>query len=329
LASLRTTSSAPAAPTYLDLDEVPAAKRAGTWSRAADLYFPGLAARVPVTARQGQLRGIRCGAGMLWQIDSPPLQLAWSPRHRLDGEQRFSVLVQLGGTTTARQHDRSCSIRRDDICFLDQNTPFELEVSQGSSQLMVLQLPRATVLGRNPWLEHRTAETLDPSDPGALLLRGMLLNLLTLAPSLNHHQQVSALTAIQHLLAAPTLTPGPRFPDSEWRIREALAYIDASLEDPSLSAEAVARQQGVSRRRLDALMGARIGLSVTARIWMRRLERACTDLVDPRQATRTVTDIAFGAGFADAAHFTKAFKQRYGCTPSEWRSRYRAVPALS
>ncbi len=263
---------------------------------------------------------------MLWQIDSPPLQLAWSPGNRAASEQRFSVLVQLGGATTARQHNRSCCIRQDDVCFLDQNAAFELEVND-SSQLMILQMPRDAILSRNPWLKQRTTETLDPRDPGTVLLRGMLLNLLALAPSLDNEQQISALTAIQHLLAAPHLA-GPNLPDTNWRIRTALAYIDSCIHDPALSAEVVAQQQGISRRRLDELLCAGIGMSVTARIWMRRLEQAATDLVDPRHVQRTVTEIAFGAGFADAAHFAKAFKQRHGCTPSEWRSRYRTVQPL-
>jgi AraC-like DNA-binding protein len=310
----------------LNLDEVPAEQRALTWSRAANTYFPGLSARVPSSARLGQLRGTRCGPGMLWHIDSPPLQLAWSPRNSPESEQRFSVLVQLGGATTARQHNRSCCIRQDDICFLDQNAAFELEVDD-SSQLMILQMPRNAILSRNPWLKQRTTETLDPRDPGTVLLRGMLLNLLALAPSLDEQQQVSALTAIQHLLAAPQLA-GTALPDPGWRIRTALAYIDSRIDDPALSAEGVAQQQGISRRRLDELLCASIGMSVTARIWMRRLEQAATDLVDPRHALRTVTEIAFGAGFVDAAHFAKAFKHRFGCTPSEWRGRYRTVRPL-
>lgn len=320
-------TTAAGAPLSLNLDEVPVEQRPSTWSRAANTYFPGLSARVSSAARLGQIRGMQCGPGMLWSIDSPPLQLAWSPDHRAESEQRFSVLVQLGGATTARQHNRSCCIRRDDICFLDQNAPFELEVDVTSSQLAILQMPRTAILGRNPWLKQRTAEALDPRDPGTALLRGTLMNLLALAPLLDAHQQISALNAIQHLLAAPHVA-GPDLPDTSWRIRAALAYIDSCMADPALSAEVVARKQGISRRRLDELLCASIGMPITARIWARRLEQAAADLADPRHGLRTVTEIAFGAGFADAAHFAKAFKHRYGCTPSAWRYRYRAVQSL-
>jgi AraC-like DNA-binding protein len=64
-----------------------------------------------------------------------------------------------------------------------------------------------------------------------------------------------------------------------------------------------------------------LGTSLTAQIWMRRLTQAASDLLDPRFATKTVTQIAFGVGFEDAAHFARAFRRRYHCTPSEWRQR--------
>ena len=64
-----------------------------------------------------------------------------------------------------------------------------------------------------------------------------------------------------------------------------------------------------------------MGTSVTAQIWIRRLTQAATQLADPRYRERTVSEIAFEAGFEDAAHFTRAFKRRYQCTPREWRNR--------
>jgi len=33
----------------------------------------------------------------------------------------------------------------------------------------------------------------------------------------------------------------------------------------------------------------------------------------------TAAQVAFANGFEDAAHFTRAFKSRYACTPGQWR----------
>jgi AraC family transcriptional regulator, positive regulator of tynA and feaB len=64
-----------------------------------------------------------------------------------------------------------------------------------------------------------------------------------------------------------------------------------------------------------------IASSLTAQIWSRRLAQAAADLVEPGRAGQSVSQIAFSAGFEDAAHFTRAFKRRFEYTPREWRRR--------
>ncbi|HEY1413331.1 MAG TPA: helix-turn-helix transcriptional regulator, partial [Rhodopila sp.] len=106
-------------------------------------------------------------------------------------------------------------------------------------------------------------------------------------------------------------------------VRAALAYIDGSLADPELTATRVADAQTVSRRRLDQIMVEATGGSLSSHIWLRRLEQAASDLRDERFASKTVTQIAFAAGFEDVAHFTRAFKRRYRMPPRDWRNAVR------
>ena len=67
------------------------------------------------------------------------------------------------------------------------------------------------------------------------------------------------------------------------------------------------------------LMTNALGQSIAGHLWSRRLERAATDLRDPRRNGLSVAQIAFANGFEDAAHFTRAFKRRYAVTPGQWR----------
>ena len=43
-------------------------------------------------------------------------------------------------------------------------------------------------------------------------------------------------------------------------------------------------------------------------------------LSDPRLAERTISAIAYDAGFGDLSHFNRAFHRRYGETPSDVRA---------
>ena len=39
------------------------------------------------------------------------------------------------------------------------------------------------------------------------------------------------------------------------------------------------------------------------------------ELVNPQQASRTITEIAHSHGFKTAAHFSRCFAEAYGCAP--------------
>ena len=54
-----------------------------------------------------------------------------------------------------------------------------------------------------------------------------------------------------------------------------------------------------------------------------RLSRAHRMLSNPVLAERTISTIAYEAGFGDLSHFNRAFLRRYGATPSDVRARSR------
>jgi AraC family transcriptional regulator, positive regulator of tynA and feaB len=55
----------------------------------------------------------------------------------------------------------------------------------------------------------------------------------------------------------------------------------------------------------------------------RRLERYAQLLADGSWCNRTITEIAFQAGFSNVTYFGQAFKARYGMTPRDYRARSR------
>jgi len=309
----------------LNLQSVAAAQRAAMWTRSVRDFFPGLSVReLAGNLNTGSISGMSFGLGRLWSVLSPPLLVSYDPSVSADGTQIFSVMMQLHGATEARQRHRHCLLQPGDFCVIDSSAAFDLEVS-ASSHFMFIQMPRPAVLGRHPYLERHTAEVFDPNETGAALLRGLLLNILESAPLLEDFQRSSALGAIIQLLGAPKYPQIEGIGELNWRARAALAYIDAQFADTTLTASQVAKEQGISRRRLDEIMRLSVGNSLTGEIWNRRLRQAATDLADPQRNRYSVAQIAFAAGFEDAAHFTRAFKRRFHCTPREWRRRETAA----
>jgi|GEM_PF-230646 len=97
------------------------------------------------------------------------------------------------------------------------------------------------------------------------------------------------------------------------RIRD---FILSRLGDPELEPGMVATALGVSLRHLHRVFAAG-GCPLDRWIWRQRLERCRQDLVNlPREP---VSQIAFRWGFSDAAHFSRAFRDQFSVTPTQFR----------
>ena len=96
-----------------------------------------------------------------------------------------------------------------------------------------------------------------------------------------------------------------------------LAYLKTHATEIDLTAESVAAHFGISRRYLFAVMRQR---GVTMQEWVReeRLSRAAILLSEPVNARVSVSTIGRLCGFTDHSSFSRAFRGRFGCAPSEW-----------
>jgi AraC-like DNA-binding protein len=86
-----------------------------------------------------------------------------------------------------------------------------------------------------------------------------------------------------------------------------------------LSIAHVAARHGVTPRYVQRLFDAD-GTTFSQFLLEQRLARAHRMLRDPRFADRTISAIAFDAGFGDLSHFNRAFRRRYGQSPSDVRA---------
>ena len=57
------------------------------------------------------------------------------------------------------------------------------------------------------------------------------------------------------------------------------------------------------------------GVSISDYIWRLRLDHCREDLVNSACHAKSITDIAFSWGFNSSAHFSTAFKDRFGFSP--------------
>ncbi|MEU8543836.1 helix-turn-helix domain-containing protein [Streptomyces sp. NPDC048717] len=97
-------------------------------------------------------------------------------------------------------------------------------------------------------------------------------------------------------------------------------YIDRHLGEPELTPERIAAAHRISLRYLHRLFEAEgEGVTVRRLIQHRRLQECARELGRRGRVVPTVSAVAHRWGFANPAHFSRAFRAAYGISPSQWR----------
>ena len=106
------------------------------------------------------------------------------------------------------------------------------------------------------------------------------------------------------------------------RLHRVLAHIDEHLDTPIDLAQ-LARVANFSAFHFHRVFAAQVGETLGTYLTRRRLEQAAARLA--AQPRLGVLNVALSVGFGSAEAFARAFKKRFGCTPSQWKTR-RPVP---
>ena len=98
-------------------------------------------------------------------------------------------------------------------------------------------------------------------------------------------------------------------------IEDVMRYIREHISEP-LDREMLAGVAGFSVPHFHRIFTARVGESAASYVRRVRLERAGRKL---RMGAVDITEVALAAGYDTHAAFSKAFKQHFGLSPSEFR----------
>ncbi len=238
-------------------------------------------------------------------------------------DDHFLLSLQVRGHGSLLQDGRSAILKPGDFALYDVTRPYNLMFDNEFEQL-VMQIPREEITARLFNADDLTAVGVCGSQGAGRLASTLIAQTASQLAILDEETLSQAQTCLLDLMAnALASSCGNRSEtkseSQELTIRRILRYIDDALSDPSLTCEQVASANGISERYLRKLFQAK-GHSVSEWIWMRRLEGAKGDLQNPRLKHRSITSIAYDWGFKDAAHFSRAFKNRFEQTPREMRT---------
>lgn len=92
--------------------------------------------------------------------------------------------------------------------------------------------------------------------------------------------------------------------------------VSGNFENPDFSAEDFALEMGMSRMQLHRKLKHLTGLSAMEFLKDQRLKTAATLL---GRGDLSISDVAYSVGFNDLSHFSKSFKAKFSCNPSDFQ----------
>ena len=282
-----------------------------------DLRFPsGLAERERIVT--GQLGALKVA---VWE--SGPGEVRHTKAHaRRSDPDVFHLFVHGRGRVVGEQAGRQAELVAGDVTLVDTSLPFRC--MHDVSDVVCLSIPW-TLLPAAQQSPDAVAGVLigGGAGPGALL-SSLVRQLPGHLEGIDGPEGFRVGTALVDLLSA-TLAVSNRTKDRQVSdsvrrslVQRILAYIEDHLADPDLSPGKVAKAHHISVRYLHKLFASQ-ERTVAGFIRSRRLERSRRDLLDPALRSRPVSAIALRHGFAEPAHFSRAFRAAYGRPPGEYR----------
>jgi AraC-like DNA-binding protein len=261
-------------------------------------------------------------------IESAPFTVLRFDEHIADDSVfDFFIHTQLEGSAEIVQGEAEFTLEPGELAVVAGGTPYSIKYTQKGSRL-ILRVPHQIfherVLGRQ--ICEFGARIYTGGGLSQILI-DLLASLSTEADKLSEIEQYTVAESLLELIGSVFRSQNGLDGENQGcaqaaRMCRILSFLEENYSDHELTPAKVASANAVSVRHLHNLFR-QSGMTVCKWIWSRRLKSAREDLTDPFMSGKSISDIAYGKGFNDSAHFSRAFKGRFGISPSAMRNMMR------
>ena len=259
----------------------------------------------------------------IWYSDVP-----W--RYETHDHSAVEVVLTIEGTVTYTVDDTVYQVRKGEVLIIPPDMPHTLSMEEGSSRYLFLFEPDAIMTMRDiksiAMYFNKPFHLRDGSEAHVrireLLLRArdayekreMMWNTVCYSCIL----RIYATLGQQYLSGIrPRTDDGMRNMGSEV-ITAVMTYINNHYRE-ELSLEDVARFAGFSRYYFSRSFKRQTGYSFKDYLCQKRLQVAMDLLI---RTNRSMRDVAIESGFGSVATFNRVFREKKGCTPTQYRAIY-------
>jgi len=307
----------------MSTDHVAPADRAPYWRDWIDRLFCGLQSDLYGDVDfDGHMATEHAGDVVLTRLEGNRHRVLKNDRLVRGSEIGYlKIVAPYRGSAGVEQCGRRAWVSPGEWSLYDTTDVYQVDNPMRVEHLIVM-VPKAALVERGLPLHELTARRLGTAGGISRLalqtMRGAWYELPSIAPEAARGVGETIVQLIR--LSLLELAGGESAPTQRASLRERIKQlVERRLGDPSLNVEAIALALNCSRRQLyNAFSEEPDG--VAGYVLARRLDACRRDLADPAQQHRSITEIALERGFNHPAHFSRAFKARFGITPSDARA---------
>ena len=247
-----------------------------------------------------------------------PIELSRSvDRIAADGRDTFTFGLVTRGHLTGDFDGRPCSLRPGQVCVIDFSRPWQARSSW--AEFILLAVPRAALRALAPTVRDLHGRLLDGAT--ARILAEHFVALVRHLPEASAADVPIIQRTTLRMIAESLDTLAPDDPHERDAPQDRLVdrvrrHVEEGLGAADLSPAAICRALGVSRPTLYRAFKHSGGV---ARYIQRRRLEAVHVLLSDADETRNLATLAQDFGFSSPAHFSTAFRRRFGYAPRDLR----------
>jgi AraC family transcriptional activator of tynA and feaB len=237
--------------------------------------------------------------------------------------EHFVIVLLRSGRLKITQAGRECALSPNMFTLFDCNGPYTFHHVEPTEVLDII-VPASAIRARFKEPEAHVAQPRSADSGLGRVMADMLRSLAREAPQIPEKAADDCARRVADMMGILFDSAGyDGLPIAESAVQSAIyrrcvVFIENNLDDLQLDPAKIAAAAGISLRYLHKIFHGS-GESVGDCVRRLRLARSYDDLADLRKSHVKIKEIAFRCGFKNPTHFSDAFKDHHGRSPSEVR----------
>jgi AraC-like DNA-binding protein len=261
------------------------------------------------------------GDAKVFHLDTSPHRAAWTRRLIERSEDpHLRLCFQEAGTTIISVDGTDTIVRAGEWFVTDSRRPFTSNHYEPARKI-ALQIPFGRLAAGECAVVRKLSGGVAIKGGVAQMLRSCLQTALEdmadVDDRLDHDLGETMIDLLRLMLREHGLTLGATAMRdlTQERIR---AFVRRNLRNSALSVEMIAQAMKCSKRYVHKVFSG--DQTVSEYIWAERLDQCRNILSAADQSHITLTQVAFENGFSSSAHFSRAFREKFGKPPRVFRA---------